>query len=115
MSKRNFDEIEDDEIDVSDVLREKKSKKKPCNEQEKAFSFDEVLEYKDDNEKFLKTVQIGSAEGIGLTNNSLVIFRFIKKEGKIEISNYQFNLKIGVISNLIQALEKFQKIIKNKK
>jgi hypothetical protein len=120
MSKRQFtdDDIEDiEELDPMDVIKEKKVKKKTItNDEEKGFVFDEVLDFKDNQEKFIKTMQIGSNEGIGLTNDNITFFRFTKKENKIEISKYQFNMRNTVIPYLLQALLEMQKINnKNKK
>jgi DNA polymerase III delta prime subunit len=136
MSKRSVLDLLDDEkgideINVKDIIKEKKLKKKPAatvtattvsSAEEvgecacEGSILDEIMSFTDDSaDKFQKTVQISPDVGIGITSNYFSIFRISKKNGKFEISNYQFSIKNSVIPNLIQALRKIYRSASDKK
>jgi hypothetical protein len=135
MSKRSvMDLLSDveanDELDPKEVLREKKLKKKPTSTSKppkpvdtldeagtsSGVVFDEIMSFSDEiGEKFTKTIQIAPTIGIGITSNNFSLFRVTSKNGKQEISSYQFTIKNAVIPNMIQALRKIYRINLEKK
>jgi len=134
MAKRSAKELETfledddvDEVDPREIVKEKKMKTKkttvtPVEDAADTDTagtsssiFDEIMVFNDEQDKFQKTIQISPTEGIGLTSNYISLFRISKKNGKEEISAYQFNIKNSVIPNLLIALRKIIKFNNEKK
>jgi hypothetical protein len=114
-----FEDDEFEEMDPKEIVKEKRLKKKPTTVIQQAEQiadeaagtsssiFDEILTFSEEQQdKFQKTIQISQTEGIGVTANYVSLLRISKKNGKNEISNYQFTMKNSVIPNLIIALRK---------
>jgi hypothetical protein len=134
MSKRTINELEsfDDDVedlDLKEIVKEKKLKKKTTTATQAetvdgdgagtsgtSTIFDEIMTFDDDpTDKFQKTIQISSTEGIGVNSNNISLLRITKKNGKPEISNFQFTIKNSVIPNLIMALRKVMRFNAEKK
>lgn len=76
-------------------------------------AFDYEIEF-EENEQPTNRIRIGKSDMIGIINNKIGFWKFFKKDGKIEYSNYSFKLDLENIDNLKQGIEMISQQMKKK-